>query len=164
MAMATLVAVTLTLVALVAITAADQGKEAGRTEPTSLTTTSSAQPGSRRTELLLPDSPVATASKKSPEWRTPMKPMMTSSIPLPIEGDLPSLEGSVEWINSPALTPASLRGKVVLIDIWNYSCINWRQSSILRHQSNNQERKEPRNLAEVFGEQTAAPPVGVVHA
>jgi hypothetical protein len=32
----------------------------------------------------------------------------------------------------------------------------YRQSSILRHQANNQERKEPRNLAEVFGAQTAA--------
>ena len=54
-----------------------------------------------------------------------MKPMMTSSIPLPIEGRMPSLEGSGEWINSPPLTPAGLVGKVVLIDIWNYSCINW---------------------------------------
>jgi len=32
----------------------------------------------------------------------------------------------------------------------------YRQSSILRHQTNNQERKEPKNLAEVFGGQTAA--------
>ncbi len=32
----------------------------------------------------------------------------------------------------------------------------YRQSSILRHQANNQERKEPKNLAEVFGEQMAA--------
>ncbi|HZW37144.1 MAG TPA: redoxin family protein, partial [Candidatus Deferrimicrobiaceae bacterium] len=28
------------------------------------------------------------------------------------------------WINSPALTSASLRGKVVLVDFWTYSCIN----------------------------------------
>ena len=32
----------------------------------------------------------------------------------------------------------------------------YRQSSILRHQANNQERKEPRNLGEVFGAQMAA--------
>jgi thiol-disulfide isomerase/thioredoxin len=51
--------------------------------------------------------------------------MMTSSVPLPIEGDLPSFGGGGEWINSPPLTPAGLRGKVVLVDIWNYSCINW---------------------------------------
>ena len=43
---------------------------------------------------------------------------------LPVEGELPSLEGAVSWLNSPALTPASLRGKVVLIDFWTYSCIN----------------------------------------
>jgi cytochrome c biogenesis protein CcdA/thiol-disulfide isomerase/thioredoxin len=37
---------------------------------------------------------------------------------------LPDLSGATEWINSPALTPASLRGKVVLVDFWTYSCIN----------------------------------------
>jgi cytochrome c biogenesis protein CcdA/thiol-disulfide isomerase/thioredoxin len=43
---------------------------------------------------------------------------------LPIEGDLPSLDGAVQWLNSPPLTAESLRGKVVLIDFWTYSCIN----------------------------------------
>jgi cytochrome c biogenesis protein CcdA/thiol-disulfide isomerase/thioredoxin len=37
---------------------------------------------------------------------------------------LPDLSGGTAWINSPALTPASLRGKVVLVDFWTYSCIN----------------------------------------
>ena len=37
---------------------------------------------------------------------------------------LPDLSCATEWINSPALTPASLRGKVVVIDFWTYSCIN----------------------------------------
>ncbi len=36
----------------------------------------------------------------------------------------PSLNGAVAWINSPPLTPAALRGKVVLVDFWTYSCIN----------------------------------------
>lgn len=40
------------------------------------------------------------------------------------EGAFPSLAGANEWINSPPLTPASLRGKVVLVDFWTYSCIN----------------------------------------
>jgi thiol-disulfide isomerase/thioredoxin len=44
---------------------------------------------------------------------------------LPIEGELPSLGGATEWLNSPALTAAGLRGKVVLIDVWTYTCINW---------------------------------------
>jgi cytochrome c biogenesis protein CcdA/thiol-disulfide isomerase/thioredoxin len=43
---------------------------------------------------------------------------------LPIEGVLPSLSGATEWLNSPPLTPEGLRGKVVLIDFWTYSCIN----------------------------------------
>lgn len=43
---------------------------------------------------------------------------------LPVEGDLPSLDGAVQWLNSPPLTAAALRGKVVLVDFWTYSCIN----------------------------------------
>jgi len=39
-------------------------------------------------------------------------------------GVLPDLSGATLWINSPPLTPASLRGKVVLVDFWTYSCIN----------------------------------------
>jgi thiol-disulfide isomerase/thioredoxin len=54
-----------------------------------------------------------------------MKPMMTSSIPLSVEGILPSFEDGGEWLNSPPLSADGLRGKVVLVDIWNYSCINW---------------------------------------
>jgi cytochrome c biogenesis protein CcdA/thiol-disulfide isomerase/thioredoxin len=43
---------------------------------------------------------------------------------LPVEGAFPSLDGAVEWINSPPLTREALRGKVVLVDFWTYSCIN----------------------------------------
>jgi cytochrome c biogenesis protein CcdA/thiol-disulfide isomerase/thioredoxin len=43
---------------------------------------------------------------------------------LKIEGMLPGLSGAVEWLNSPPLTAEGLRGKVVLIDFWTYSCIN----------------------------------------
>ena len=40
------------------------------------------------------------------------------------QGPMPSLSGAVEWLNSPALTSESLRGKVVLVDFWTYDCIN----------------------------------------
>lgn len=43
---------------------------------------------------------------------------------LNVEGEFPSLAGATEWINSPPLTPEGLRGKVVLVDFWTYSCIN----------------------------------------
>ena len=43
---------------------------------------------------------------------------------LPVEGPLPSLEGAVLWLNSPPLTREQLKGKVVLVDFWTYSCIN----------------------------------------
>jgi len=40
------------------------------------------------------------------------------------EGPMPELSGAVGWLNSPPLTTKSLRGKVVVIDFWTYSCIN----------------------------------------
>ena len=39
--------------------------------------------------------------------------------------ELAAIGGAAEWINSPRLTPASLAGKVVLVDFWTYTCINW---------------------------------------
>jgi thiol-disulfide isomerase/thioredoxin len=44
---------------------------------------------------------------------------------LPIEGHLPSFEGATGWLNSEPLTPQGLRGRVVLVDFWTYTCINW---------------------------------------
>ena len=44
--------------------------------------------------------------------------------PLPVEGTFPSLAGATQWLNSPPLTTEALRGKVVLVDFWTYSCIN----------------------------------------
>jgi thiol-disulfide isomerase/thioredoxin len=46
-------------------------------------------------------------------------------VDLPIEGDIPSLDGATGWLNSPPLTPTDLHGKVVLFDFWTYTCINW---------------------------------------
>jgi thiol-disulfide isomerase/thioredoxin len=41
------------------------------------------------------------------------------------QGHLPSLDGATGWLNSRPLTTAELRGKVVLVDFWTYTCINW---------------------------------------
>ena len=44
---------------------------------------------------------------------------------LPVEGHLRGFDGATGWLNSPPLTPAGLRGRVVLVDFWTYTCINW---------------------------------------
>lgn len=51
-----------------------------------------------------------------------------SPMRLPIEGELPALHGATTWLNSEPLTKPGLNGKVVLVDFWTYSCINWRRS------------------------------------
>jgi thiol-disulfide isomerase/thioredoxin len=47
---------------------------------------------------------------------------------LDIEGEMPSLDGAVTWLNSPPLSSADLRGKVVVVDFWTYTCVNWRRT------------------------------------
>ena len=57
-------------------------------------------------------------------WRAPAG-LHVASARLPDEGELPSFEGATGWLNSPPLTAAGLRGKVVLVDFWTYTCVNW---------------------------------------
>jgi cytochrome c biogenesis protein CcdA/thiol-disulfide isomerase/thioredoxin len=47
-----------------------------------------------------------------------------ATVALGNEGAMPSLDGAVSWLNSPPLTNTELRGKLVVIDFWTYSCIN----------------------------------------
>lgn len=56
---------------------------------------------------------------------TGVQQVKSEAIRLPIEGKLPSLGGAIGWINSKPLMPADLRGKVVLVQFWTYTCINW---------------------------------------
>jgi thiol-disulfide isomerase/thioredoxin len=48
-----------------------------------------------------------------------------AAVQLRIEGKLPSLDGALEWFNSKPLTPESLRGKVVVVEFWTFTCVNW---------------------------------------
>jgi thiol-disulfide isomerase/thioredoxin len=50
---------------------------------------------------------------------------MSATRGISLEGRFPSLAGATGWLNSEPLTPAELRGKVVLVDFWTYTCINW---------------------------------------
>ena len=51
--------------------------------------------------------------------------MHPAGVQLPVEGRMPPLEGATGWLNSPPLTAAELGGKVVLVQFWTYTCINW---------------------------------------
>ena len=64
------------------------------------------------------------------------QPMTSTGIQLPFlhgfptgpiagQSELAALERADAWLNSPPLTASALRGKVVLIDFWTYTCINW---------------------------------------
>jgi thiol-disulfide isomerase/thioredoxin len=50
------------------------------------------------------------------------------SAKLPIEGPMPSFARADAWLNSRPLSTQELRGKVVLVDFWTYTCINWRRT------------------------------------
>jgi thiol-disulfide isomerase/thioredoxin len=56
-----------------------------------------------------------------------VRPMIfrTSSV---FEGSMPALAGATAWLNSEPVMPEALRGKVVVIDFWTYTCINWQRS------------------------------------
>lgn len=46
----------------------------------------------------------------------------------PAYDDIPSLSGATDWLNTKPLTAADLKGKVVLVEFWTYTCINWRRT------------------------------------
>jgi thiol-disulfide isomerase/thioredoxin len=71
---------------------------------------------------------IGTAVETLAEDKRMVHQMMPRAVPLPVEGELPSLVGANGWLNSQPLTAAGLRGKVVLVDFWTYTCINWRRT------------------------------------
>jgi thiol-disulfide isomerase/thioredoxin len=68
--------------------------------------------------------------------RNAVQPMTSAGVRVPFlhglptarlagSAELPALERANEWFNSPPLTASALRGKVVVIEFWTYTCINW---------------------------------------
>src|SRR3954454_16119218 len=71
---------------------------------------------------------VASINGAQPMTSTEVRVPFLHGLPLVQNSSKPklsSLERATEWLNSPPLTPAALRGKVVLVDFWTYTCINW---------------------------------------
>ena len=62
------------------------------------------------------------------EDRSVSQPISTATFNLPSEGRFPSLARATVWLNTEPLSPEGLRGKVVLVDFWTYTCINWRRT------------------------------------
>jgi thiol-disulfide isomerase/thioredoxin len=55
-------------------------------------------------------------------------PVTTAAARLPLEGELPSFGDATAWLNSTPLTATDLRGKVVVVNFWTLTCINWLRS------------------------------------
>jgi thiol-disulfide isomerase/thioredoxin len=68
---------------------------------------------------------VAAPIPSSVEGKHMVQQMTPAAIQLPTEGELPALDGATQWLNSQPLSAADLRGKVVLVEFWTYTCINW---------------------------------------
>jgi thiol-disulfide isomerase/thioredoxin len=51
--------------------------------------------------------------------------MTTTGVTLRTEGRMPAFDGATGWLNTEPLTPEALRGRVVLVQFWTYTCINW---------------------------------------
>jgi len=68
---------------------------------------------------------LASAAAIPFETFTEDRSMTPAAVQNPIERELGSLDTATEWLNSQPLTAAGLRGKVVVVEFWTYSCINW---------------------------------------
>ncbi|MBS0578643.1 MAG: cytochrome c biogenesis protein DipZ [Proteobacteria bacterium] len=97
---------------LIAVAAIVSGADTGFLARLSLARTTSLEQG--LLDRVHPPAPQTTGAAVVP----------VAATALPDEGAMPALDGAVAWLNSPPLTAQALRGKVVLVDFWTYSCIN----------------------------------------
>src|SRR5208337_2125354 len=79
---------------------------------------SGAGSGSMQADGAMMNANPAVMMSANPAMMMKTKPVKATEELLPVEGNLPALDGAVEWLNSPPLTAASLKGKVVLVDFW----------------------------------------------
>jgi thiol-disulfide isomerase/thioredoxin len=70
-------------------------------------------------------SPAATPSGLLRFVRSFVHRLPGDSAELPVEGHVPAFTGATRWLNSEPLTPEGLHGRVVLVDFWTYTCVNW---------------------------------------
>ncbi|MDX5516435.1 cytochrome c biogenesis protein DipZ [Stenotrophomonas sp. RG-453] len=103
------------IAALLAVVAIAMGWDTGVLTRLSMVSTAKLEQG--LLDVLPAQEPAAGAAMMRAAASTPGQ-------PLPVEGTLPSLAGATGWLNSPPLDAPPLRGKVVLVDFWTYSCIN----------------------------------------
>ena len=119
---------------LVGVVVIALGLDTGLLTQVSLAGTASLEQGlldklhlARGAEAMQPRSPVVETGGTAMMAASPammMAPKAPAADTLPVEGSLPSLAGATEWLNGPPLTAEGLKGKVVLVDFWTYSCIN----------------------------------------
>ena len=71
------------------------------------------------------DAPVSRPTSKRRPIGAFMQRLARAQFALPIEGHLVPFDGATGWLNSDPLTPEGLLGRVVLVNFWTYTCVNW---------------------------------------
>jgi cytochrome c biogenesis protein CcdA/thiol-disulfide isomerase/thioredoxin len=108
---------------LVAVVAIALGADTGFLTNISIGGTTSLEQG--LLDKLRPNQKTASGPSMTMQAKTSNeKPSGEANAELPVEDLMPSLAGAQEWLNSPPLSLEALKGKVVLVDFWTYSCIN----------------------------------------